>query len=366
MAKLPSVLALIPARAGSKGVPNKNVRLVGQKPLLAWSIEQALASSRVERVLVSTDSAEYAEISMAHGAEVPFLRPEEISGDLATDLQVFQHALAWLDQNEAYHPDVVVHLRPTCPMREPGLIDRAVDALLTNPQLDSVRTVAEVQHPPFKMWHANNDGTLKPVTSLPGRSEPWNDPRQSLPKSYIQTANVDVVRSAVIRERNSMTGDRIFGIVEQDFYDIDTEDELQRADRALRVEADRETSRTFCFDIDGVIATIAPGNDYRLADPIESTIRLINSLYDAGHTIILFTARGSATGLDWEAVTSQQMRDWGVQHHELRLGKPAADFYIDDKLATLSEVEQLVAFLSKDKSDYETVEKTDTQTEQES
>ena len=152
-----------------------------------------------------------------------------------------------------------------------------------------------------------------------------------------------------------MTGERILGIVEDRFFDIDTEEELQRADRALRVEAGGDgQTRTFCFDIDGVIATITPGNDYRLAGPIEATIRTINTLYDAGHRIVLFTARGSATGIDWESVTAAQMAKWGVKHHELRLGKPAADFYIDDKLVTTGELASLVQKLTAPQTENET------------
>jgi dTDP-glucose 4,6-dehydratase len=99
--------------------------------------------------------------------------------------------------------------------------------------------------------------------------------------------------------------------------------------------------KTFVIDIDGVIAGLTPGNDYRLAQPLTDTIAAINRLYDAGHKIVLFTARGSGTGLDWREVTEGQMAAWGVKHHELRLGKPAADYYIDDRLLSPSELQRL-------------------------
>jgi trehalose-6-phosphatase len=102
-------------------------------------------------------------------------------------------------------------------------------------------------------------------------------------------------------------------------------------------------SRTFCFDIDGVIATITPGNQYDLAQPQPRTIQLINRLYEQGHEIILFTARGTKTGIDWKELTRRQMAEWGVCYHTLLFGKPAADFYIDDKFITLEAVEQFVA-----------------------
>ena len=100
------------------------------------------------------------------------------------------------------------------------------------------------------------------------------------------------------------------------------------------------TPKTFVFDIDGVIAQIVPGNDYRQSKPIQKTVDMVNALYDQGHRIILFTARGGTSGIDWSELTQQQMNDWGVKHHQLRMGKPAADFYIDDKLIELDEVQR--------------------------
>jgi ribonucleotide monophosphatase NagD (HAD superfamily) len=100
--------------------------------------------------------------------------------------------------------------------------------------------------------------------------------------------------------------------------------------------------KTFCFDIDGVIMTLTPGNDYTLAKPIVTTVELINRLHDHGHRIILFTARGYVTGIDWQEITARQMRDAGVKYHELKFGKPAADYYIDDKMIGLAELADLL------------------------
>src|SRR5687768_2663157 len=113
----PDVLALIPARGGSKRIPRKNIHLVAGKPMIAYSIEQALQTPEITRVIVSTDDEEIAAIARSWGAEVPFLRPAEISQDLSTDLEVFTHALFWLAEHENYHPAICVHLRPTHPVR---------------------------------------------------------------------------------------------------------------------------------------------------------------------------------------------------------------------------------------------------------
>lgn len=349
-----TVIAIIPARSGSKSIRDKNIREVAGKPLLAWSIEQALASKAVTRTLVSTDSAQYAEIARKYGAEVPFLRPAEISGDESTDLETFQHALAWLKDRENYCPAVCVHLRPTCPIRNVEVIDEIVQILLDHPELDSVRTVAEVLHPPFKMWYRGDDGLLAPVAEVPGIKDPWNVPRQKLPKTYLQTANIDAVRASVITGKHSMTGDRIYGYVETDFHDIDTEAELGRVAQSMhRAEEAPSKSgssvmstlgridpKTYCFDIDGVIATLTENNDYSKARPRLEMIERINRLHAAGHQIILFTARGSATGIDWRTVTEEQMRRWGVKHHKILFGKPAADFYFDDRMISLEELDR--------------------------
>ncbi|MCR5829304.1 MAG: acylneuraminate cytidylyltransferase family protein [Lachnospiraceae bacterium] len=146
------VLALIPARSGSKSIKDKNIRIVGGKPMLVHSVEHALASKFVTRVILSTDSEEYARIGREAGAEVPFIRPAEFAADDSLDIDVFEHALNWLKENEGYEPDIIVHLRPTFPTRDPDDIDKMVDLILDHPEADCVRSVAEAKETPFKMW----------------------------------------------------------------------------------------------------------------------------------------------------------------------------------------------------------------------
>lgn len=340
-----NVLALIPARSGSKGIPNKNIRIVGGKPLIAWSISHARDAKSVSRVIVSTDDPRYAAIAREYGAETPFIRPPEFSGDMATDLDVFRHALAWLKDHEGYEPELCVHLRPTCPVRQPEMIDAMVQLLAGRSDLDAVRTISPVQHSPYKMWRRGADGLINPLLNLPGIEEPWNEPRQRLPEVWIQNANIDVVRSRVIMEKNSMTGRSIFGYPDPEFHDIDTLAELERVGLKLAAhhvaEAGADVERILCFDIDGVIAMKTPGNDYRKARPCTEVVARIRRLYDAGYRIILFTARGSMTGLDWREVTEAQMKAWSVPYHELHFGKPAAKFYIDDRALREDELDTI-------------------------
>lgn len=346
MTASPEVLALIPARSGSKSIPHKNIRLLLGKPLLAYSIEHARASKLINRVIVSTDSAEYAQIARQYGAETPFLRPAEISQDHSTDLDVFLHALDWLATHEGYAPDLCVHLRPTYPVRRVADIDAMIQILIDHPELDAARSVALAPETPYKMWFRDADGLLSPVvqTEIP---EAHNAPRQSLPTVYLQNACIDVVRSRIITAKHSMTGSRIWGYVMQDNFDIDTEAQLQQALAHIaqsEVPSHRPPgSKIFCFDIDGVIANLVPDNDYRQAAPRSSGVEAVNFLFEQGHRIILFTARGSVTGIDWREVTREQMQTWGVKYHELLFGKPAADYYVDDKAATLDDLNRLVS-----------------------
>jgi len=338
------VLALIPARSGSKTVPHKNIRELRGKPMLAHSIEHARAARCVTRTIVSTDSEEYARIARQHGAETPFLRPAEISGDLSTDLEVFVHALNWLKDHEGYVPEICVHLRPTHPVRNPEDIDRMVEILSDSSELDSVRSVVGAPETPYKMWFRDEKGLLSPVIQTDIK-EAYNQPRQALPQTYLQNASVDVVRSRVILEQCSMTGRRMHGYLMAASYDIDTADQLDRA----RAELERRNcnapgarsnvaKKTFVFDIDGVVATLVPSLEYERAGPNTSMIQAVNFLYEQGHRVVLFTARGSTTGRDWSELTRRQLAEWGVKHHELLLGKPAADYYVDDKMLSPEDV----------------------------
>ncbi len=348
------VLAVIPARSGSKTTPDKNIRLIAGKPLLAYSIEHALASKLIDRTIVSTDSPVYAEIARQYGAEVPFLRPAEISQDTSTDLETFTHALNWLSENEGYVPDVCVHLRPTYPIRKAEDIDNAIQILLDNPDIDSVRSITPSKDTPFKMWFRGEEGLLSPVVRT-YITEACNLPRQLLPETFTQNGCIDVVRTTVITEMKSMTGSKIFGYTMDNNFDIDTEQQLKRAEEYLKqdsVTTEDKNSRltnkrgevkTLCFDIDGVISTLVPGNQYDLAEPIKNNIQLVNSLYEQGHQIILFTARGSATGIDWLHLTRKQLTEWGVNYHKLLFGKPVADYYIDDKLLSMEQLKTLIS-----------------------
>lgn len=301
--------------------------------MLAWSVEQAVQCKEIDRVLVSTDSPDYARIAESFGAEVPFLRPSELAGDFSTDFEVFEHVLKELAKS-GYQPDIIVHLRPTSPLRRISDISAMVNLMWENPDWDSVRSVVKAPETPYKMWTIQ-EGELNPIANLPGIDEPYNSPRQILPQAYIQNACIDVTRYQTIMNQHSMTGKRIGAYVMEEFLDIDETKDLAAA---FRMDFSQCRDQTFCFDIDGVIAHISPNNDYKLALPHTANIARVNQLFDQGNQIILFTARGSKTGIDWHETTRLQMTSWGVKFHELRLGKPAADYYVDDRAIELNQL----------------------------
>lgn len=230
------VLAIIPARGGSKGLPDKNIRLLAGHPLIAYSIKAALDCPVISRVIVSTDSGRIAEIAKSYGAEVPFMRPTEYAQDMSTDLEVFRHALEWLEKYENYIPDLVVQLRPTSPVRFNNDIENCI-AKLRNSGADSLRVVTPAFNNPFKMWIVEDqDQPMKPLLHLDVISEPYNQPRQNLPDIYWQTGTLDVIRTQVIREQKSMSGNTILPyLIEQKFaLDIDDMESFNRAEEMIR------------------------------------------------------------------------------------------------------------------------------------
>ena len=216
------ILALIPARGGSKGIPRKNIRRFAGYPLIAWSIAAAQQASCVTRVIVSTDDEEIAAVARQHGAETPFLRPSELAQDHTTDLPVFEHALQWLEEHEGYQPDIVIQLRPTSPVRPKDCVDSAVRILLAHPDADCVRGIVPAGQNPHKMWRiAGEDQPMTPLLKMDGIAEPYNAPRQILPPVYWQTGHIDAIRASTIQQKRSLSGDVIYPLVIDPRYTVD-------------------------------------------------------------------------------------------------------------------------------------------------
>ncbi len=229
------ILALIPARGGSKGIPKKNIVKLLDKPLISWTIDQGLNSKYINRVIVSTDSNEIGDISKTFGAEVPFIRPSELAMDLSPDIDVFIHALNWLIKNENYKPDLIVHLRATGPARKIKIIDDAIEKMLKNPSADSLRSVSLSDKTPYKMWLLNSEDRMKPVLTLKDSKESHSMPRQFLPKAYWQNGYVDIVKPSTLLHKKSMVGDNVLPfIIKEEFLDIDYPEDLSKVEKLMK------------------------------------------------------------------------------------------------------------------------------------
>jgi CMP-N-acetylneuraminic acid synthetase len=233
------ILALIPARGGSERIPDKNIKLLDGRPLIAYTIEAAKKSKYIERTVVSTDSEEIANVARNYGAEVPFLRPKEISKADSTEIEFFEHALNWFAENENYEPDLIVLLYPTSPFRKPGSIDKAIEEMLAHPEADSLRSVRLCSEHPYKMWVIDK-GYLKPFV----KAKDVNVHTLSyhlLPMVYIQNASIYITRPSTIRNKKSPTGDVIIPFImdEMQSIDINSPLDLQFAEMIVKSSGSR-------------------------------------------------------------------------------------------------------------------------------
>lgn len=226
------VLGLIPARGGSKGIPRKNIRSLLGKPLLQYTAEAARESKLLNRVIVSTEDNEIAEVARRCGVEVPFLRPAALAADDTPSLRVVEHAVRWMEeQGESY--DALCLLQPTSPLRRAADIDGCIETL-SRTGADSVITVLAVpaEHNPHWVYFRDGDGTLHLST---GESQPIPR-RQDLPPAYHRDGAVYVVRWDVVAGGRGLFGGRTVGyeVERERSVNIDSPEDWSRAERALR------------------------------------------------------------------------------------------------------------------------------------
>ncbi|HBH04893.1 MAG: hypothetical protein A2X36_05055 [Elusimicrobia bacterium GWA2_69_24] len=227
-------LGIIPARGGSKSVPRKNLHPLLGRPLIVWSIESARRAKSLDRLIVSTDDPEIAEVARAHGAEVPFLRPPELAADDTPDLPVFQHALRMLGDAAGYVPDAIVHLRPTQPLRTAQEIDEAV-GLWERTRADCVKSVRPAGEHPFKMYRLR-EGRLVPYLDTAERRRRGPDvPRQSLEPLYLSAGVVDVVRREIV-EAGSTEGAAVvpYFAAPERYVNLDSARDFEIAEALMR------------------------------------------------------------------------------------------------------------------------------------
>ena len=229
-----NILCIIPARSGSKGLPDKNIKEFRRHPLLSWSITQALHSKHYMKIVVSTDSEQYAKIARKYGAEVPFIRPSEISGDLSTDYECIKHCVEWLEKNEKYTPDIILQLRPTQPCRNIETINKCLDIFIENlDNYDSLRTVIKIDKSPYKMYQidTNNNKLIPLFNEFKDIKEPYNQCRQILPECYLHNGYIDILKIETLKN-GSISGNNIYPYLmnKDEDIDIDTLEDWKKAE----------------------------------------------------------------------------------------------------------------------------------------
>jgi CMP-N,N'-diacetyllegionaminic acid synthase len=218
--KQPTIVGLIPARAGSKRVPDKNIRPLAGHPVIAYTIAAALESKIFSDVIVSTDSERYAKIACHYGAEVPFLRPVELAGDISPDIEWLAYTLNKLEKDGRKY-DCFSILRPTSPFRLPETIRRAWQAFLDEEGVDSLRAVEKCQQHPGKMWIVRGN-RMMPLLPLSPAEQPWHSSQyQSLPEVYVQNASLEIAWTRVVTEQRTIAGTVLMPFMTKDYEGFD-------------------------------------------------------------------------------------------------------------------------------------------------
>jgi CMP-N-acetylneuraminic acid synthetase len=218
--KQPTIVVLIPARAGSKRVPDKNIRSLAGHPVIAYTIAAALESEVFSDVIVSTDSEQYAEIARYYGAEVPFLRPSELAGDVSPDIEWLAYTLKKLAEDGREY-DCFSILRPTSPFRLPVTIQRAWQAFLKEEGVDSLRAVEKCQQHPGKMWVVRGK-RMMPLLPLSPPEQPWHSSQyQSLPEVYVQNASLEIAWTRVVSEQRTIAGTVLMPFLTEEYEGFD-------------------------------------------------------------------------------------------------------------------------------------------------
>ncbi|HEV2468982.1 MAG TPA: acylneuraminate cytidylyltransferase family protein [Candidatus Sulfotelmatobacter sp.] len=226
-----TILGLVPARGGSKGIARKNARLLAGKPLLAYTADAARGATGLSRILLSTDDPDIASIGKSAGLEVPFLRPAELAIDSTPMIDVVLHVIHWF-RDQGLNYDAVCLLQPTSPLRTSATIDRCV-SLLWDRDVDSVMSVRPVptEHNPYWVYFADTDGLLRPSVG----DKPEVPCRQQLPQAFHADGSIFLARTEKILAERSLKCKRMLGAVspEEEAFDLDTEEQWRALERLL-------------------------------------------------------------------------------------------------------------------------------------
>jgi CMP-N,N'-diacetyllegionaminic acid synthase len=227
-----NIIAIIPARSGSKGIPNKNIKIYKKYPLIFHSINIAKKCKYINEVIVSTDSEEYKLIAEKYGAIVPYIRPKSISDDLSTDYEFVKYHLDWCNLHNIKNPDLIVQLRPTYPNRNIIHLNNSIKIMINKyKEYDSLRSVIKFEKSPFKMYLIN-ENKLEPLfNNINNIEEPYNKCRQVLPDTYLHNGYIDIIKTYTVINKESVTGDKIYPYImnSEEINDIDTVEDWKKS-----------------------------------------------------------------------------------------------------------------------------------------
>ena len=232
--------AFIPARAGSKGVKDKNIRILGTTTLLEWSIKAADKTPSIDKIIVSTDSQHYAHLAKEYGAEIPCLRPVEIASDISTDYDFVAHMLSVLNAKGEF-PDFVVHLRPTTPFRDPKVIDRAIQTFKSLNHYTSLRSVHEMAESAYKTFEKTKSNQLVSSFSRREKLDHANNARQTFPKTYIANGYVDIISTRQVHETGTLHGNQVFAFETEVTNEVDIERDFEFLEFTLHKHQEYQT-----------------------------------------------------------------------------------------------------------------------------
>jgi len=228
---VPSAIALIPARAGSERVPDKNIRPLAGHPLLAYAIATARQSEVFDRVVCSTDSTKIADVAKGYGADVPFLRPAKFATSTSPDIEWITHVLERLEE----HYDLFAIVRATNPFRGPDVLERGLEQLLATPEADSIRAVELVKQHPGKMWVLEGK-TMRPLLDQSHLESAWHAGQyQALPQIYVQNSALEIAWTRVVSQTATREGRVVAPYLTKghEGFNIDDEEDWERARRLL-------------------------------------------------------------------------------------------------------------------------------------
>lgn len=218
--------ALIPARGGSKGVPRKNIKNLGGFPLIAYSIAACKMCGSISRVIVSTDDDEIAEIALRYGAEVPFRRPKEEARDTSPDYGFVKHAIDWFAQNENGIPEYLVHMRPTTPLRDPDIVEEALELFGNSKNFTSLRSAHLAPESPYKWFLRADNNTFRSILDDID-NESANNGRANFPDTYIPDGYVDILRTEFVVNNGKLHGEMMLAFESPPCTEVDTIEEFE-------------------------------------------------------------------------------------------------------------------------------------------